>query len=154
MEAWLEFTWVESHAITLDGVARYESTSDGFVNIAINCCLSLGCEAGNHFIQRIIVLILIHRNSFRGEQILYAVETAFIFHKVLVSREFLSADRKVFMGPCTETAIIAQFSCYSGMYIVFSTYVLDLLRYVYDSPFFTVVIRKVEIQPIVQPTTR
>jgi hypothetical protein len=53
MEVWLEFTWVESYEITLDGVAQYESTSDGFVNIAINCCLSLGCEARNHFIQAV-----------------------------------------------------------------------------------------------------
>ena len=48
----------------------------------------------------------------------------------------LSMDRVIFVGACTETGIIAQFSCYSGMYIVLSTNVLDFAWYVYNSPFF------------------
>ena len=51
----------------------------------------------------------------------------------------LSTDRDVFMGPCTETAIIARLPCYSQMYMALSTYVLDFVRYVYISPFFWLV---------------
>ena len=89
MENWLDFAWLESNAIPLDGVAWYESTLNRFVNFTINCCLSLDFEVRNHCIQRIIVLILIHRNSFCGKQALCTVKTAYMFHKVLVSQEFL-----------------------------------------------------------------
>ena len=41
----------------------------------------------------------------------------------------LSADRVIFVGPCTETAIIAQLPCYSWMHMVLSTYVLYSVWY-------------------------
>ena len=52
-ETWLEFAWLESYAIPLHGIAWYESTSNVFVNTTINCCFSMGCEVGNHFIHAV-----------------------------------------------------------------------------------------------------
>ena len=95
-------------------------------------CLVLSCEVGSHYIH------LVSWNNSHPFQWLECVPWPWF-----VTTDYypwnscqLTTDRVVFMGPCTETAIIALLPCYSRMYMVLSTYVLDFARYVYNSPFF------------------
>ena len=102
----------------------------GFVNFTINCGLSMDCEV-------IVFREQLYSYSFTGilsvprkPCVLCTRHSCFTRYWYPGNSRHLSADRDVFMRPCTETAIIARFACYSGMYIMFSTYVLDLIRYV------------------------
>ena len=83
----------------------------------------------------IILPHFIDRNAFHDVQYFYPL--AFVATDCYPWNSCcLSADRDPFVGPCTETAIIARLPCYSRMYMVLSTYVLNFLRYIYISPFF------------------
>ena len=94
--------------------------------------LALSCEVGSYYIH------LVSWNNSHPFQWLECVPWPLV-----VTTDYypwnscwLTTDRVVFVGPCMETAIIAGLPCYSRMYMVLSTYVLDFVWYVYISPFF------------------